>query len=214
MKTRILTMLAFTLLAIFTSAITAFAVVPFPNQPVDLPPGAMNYDSTASTTTSTASSANGETLPFDPNIVAAVIGVAGLLAGSIITILATYFMRWMDVRREDRREDYISEKSRHEKELALKHETYRDFLVTLAGLEAMRPKDFKEFKKDFAQAEISLDLAASEEVRRAKDLFKASLLTATEKAYETGSPAFDPTYGENRDKLIGAIRADIDIFRQ
>jgi hypothetical protein len=190
----------------FYGALLAKATVPFPNQPVDLPPGAMSYGNES------AADTNSGALPADPNIVAAVIGVAGLLAGSMITILATYFMRWMDVRREDRREDYIAAKSKREKEFALKHENYRDFLTTLAGLESMRPKDFTEFKKDWGQAEINLDLAASDQVRQAKELFKASLMAATENAYETGSPAFDPSYAENRDALIKAIREDIDLF--
>jgi hypothetical protein len=194
------------MLSIFSFSLKAQASVPFPSQPVDLPPGAMSYGNEAA-----VSDEGG--MPFDPNVVAAVIGVAGLLAGSIITILATYFMRWMDVRREDRREEFVEEKNRREKQFSLKHETYRDFLSTLAGLESMRPKDYDDFKKELAQAEISLDLSASEEVRKAKDLFRSSLLSATEKAYETGQPAFDPSYAETRDALIAAIRKDIDEMR-
>jgi|GEM_PF-1918176 len=198
-----------TVIVLFYGVLIARAVVPFPSQPTDLPPGAMSYGNTSS-----AATADSGALPADPNILAAIIGVAGLLAGSFITILATYFMRWMDVRREDRREDYIAAKTRREKEFALKHENYRDFLTTLAGLESFSPKDFDSFKKDWAQAEISLDLAASNEVRQAKELFKASLMSASEKAYESGSHLIDPSYAENRNNLIMAIRKDIDIFRK
>jgi len=188
---------------LFLGLLQAHAAVPFPVQPTDLPPGAIS-------TTGTATDSG---LPYDPNVVAAVIGVAGLLAGSIITILATYFMRWMDVRREDRREEFQEAKTRRDKEFAMKHETYRLFLSDLAGLESFRPKDYETFKKDWAQTEINLDLAASDEVCTAKETFKTALMSATEKAYGSGAPAFDPSYAENRDKLIEAIRTDIANLR-
>jgi len=187
------------LLAMFGKIPQAGAAVPFPSEPIDLPPGAI------SGTNEPASSG----LPYDPNIVAAVIGVAGLLAGSIITILATYFMRWMDVRREDRREQFQEAKSRRDKEYTMKHETYRLFLADLAELESTQPKNYENLKKGWARAEINLDLAASDNVRLAKDTFKKNLLSAIEKANKSGMLVFDDSYAKSRDELISAIRADI-----
>ena len=189
-------------LYLLVSASTAFATVPFPQSPVDLPPGTMNYGTI-----------DKGTLPLDPNIMAAVIGVSGLLIGSIITILATYFMRWMDVRREDRREDLLIERSKREKEFQLKQDTYKAFLNELADLEAVHVKDLDSFKKAWTRTEIALDLVASPEVRQAKDAVQSELMATAEKSFKTGAVELSPDYLKNRDSLLQAIREDIDIFK-
>jgi len=200
MKKQNLFFLSAALLLTIGYAYTAFAAVPFPQAPADLPPGAMSYGN-ANTGTS-----------MDPNIIAAVIGVVGLLVGSVITILATYFMRWMDVRREDKREDLLIERSRREKEFQIKQEIYKNFLNELAQLESFQQKDLDGFKKAWTKTEINIDLVASPEVRRAKDIVQSEMMGAAEQNFKSGAASLGPDYLKNRDILLQAIRDDIDIF--
>ena len=185
------------------SASIALALTPFPASTPDLPPGAMSYGNTSTGTSS-----------MDPNIVAAVIGVTGLLIGSFITILATYFMRWMDVRREDRREDLLAERSRQEKEFQIKQEIYKNFLNELANLESFQQKDLDSFKKAWTKTEINIDLVASPKVRQAKDVVQAEMMASAEQNLRAGAAALNPEYLKNRDALLQAIREDIDIFER
>jgi hypothetical protein len=178
----------------------ALAITPFPAATPDLPPGAMSYGNV-----STGSS-------MDPNIVAAVIGVAGLLVGSIITILATYFMRWMDVRREDRREDLLADRDKREKEFQIKQEIYKNFLNELSELETFQHKDLDSFKRAWTKTEINIDLVASPKVRTAKDTVQNEMIAAAEQSFRTGAATLSPQYLQNRDTLLQAIREDIDIF--
>lgn len=200
MKNKTLIFLAAAGLVFAGYAAIAYAATPFP-QTADLPPGAMSYGNV-----------DRGTFSSDPNIVAAIIGVVGLLVGSIITILATYFMRWMDVRREDKREDLLTERNRREKEFQMKQEIYKNFLNELAQLESFQYKDLDSFKKAWTKTEINIDLVASPAVRQAKDTVQAEMMAAAEQNLKSGAASLGSEYLRNRDALLQAIREDIDIF--
>lgn len=171
------------------------------NVPADLPPGVLPSGLAAGS------------MGLDANIIAALIGVSGLVIGSVITILASYVMRWMDVRREDKREDLLMERNRKEKEYAIKQEIYRGFLDDLAHIETFQFKDLDLFKKEWTKMEIKIDLVASTKVRAAKDLIQAELLDVAEKNIRSGGATLGESYIQNRDELLKAIRADIDILQ-
>lgn len=169
--------------------------------PLDLPPGAMSYGNTNSG------------LPLDPNIIAALIGILGLIIGSIITIFASYFMRWMDVRREDKREDLLIERNKKDKEYEMKQDIYRNFLNELANMETLQMKDMDSFMKEWTRMEIKIDLVASSKVRQAKDVIQSEMMNVAETGLKNGTPKLSPEYMHNRDLLLKAIREDIDILQ-
>ncbi len=189
-------------LVILATPAIALAATPFIPQPIDLPPEAIDYDGNPVTN-----------LFRDPNILAAVIGVVGLLVGSFITILATYVMRWMDNRREDKREDLLLERSKKEKEYQMKQEIYKNFLHELAELETFTQKSDDEFKRQWNRTEIKVDLIASQEVRDLKQQMQNELLTLAEKNIQSKSAHLSDEYMTLRDELLEAIRKDIDILQ-
>lgn len=179
----------------------AFAqVIALPN---DLPPGTMSYEGLVS----------GELLS-DPNILAALIGVGGLLVGSLITILATYFIRWMDVRREDKRERLIMKQNKKEKEYQMKQELYRNFLGELAHLETFEQDNIDDFRRAWTRMEVKVDLVASPRVRTAKEKLQKDLLDLAEKNLKAKKTSMSEAYVATRDELLDAIREDIDILQQ
>ncbi len=188
----------------FVIAISAFSGLAMAATPIslpnDLPPGAMSYGNVSTSQ-----------LPADPNIIAAIIGVLGLLIGSIITIFATYFIRWMDVRREDKRERMLMEKDRKEKTFQMKQEVYKNFLNELSGLEAFVQPDLDTFKRDITKTDIKLDLVASDEVRDTNENLKNMLIAVAEKNYKSKSIALPADYLAEREVLLKAIRKDIDL---
>ena len=187
-------------IAIFAPAVFAATTVQLPN---DLPPGSMSYGNVSTSQ-----------LPADPNIIAAVIGVAGLLIGSIITILATYFIRWMDVRREDRREKMWAEKDRKEKTFRMKQEVYKNFLDELSDLETFSKPDLDTFRRELIKTDIKLDLVASEEVRETNENLKNLLMAIAEKNYKSKSIALTEEDLAQREVLLKEIRKDIDLANQ
>jgi len=179
----------------------AYAAPTLIEMPTDLPPGVL------------PSGAAPGNMGLDANIIAAIIGVCGLVVGSTITILASYVMRWMDVRREDKREDLLMERGRKEKEYSIKQEIYRRFLDDLAHVETFQFKDIDSFKKEWTKMEIKIDLVASKKVRAAKDAIQAELMEVAEKNIRSGSEKVGESYIQNRDALLRAIREDIDILQ-
>ena len=179
---------------------SAFAVAQPIQLPNDLPPGAMSFGN--------VSTGN---LPFDPNIIAAVIGVVGLLVGSAITIFATYFIRWMDLRREDKRERRLMEKDRKEKTFQMKQEVYKNFLNELSNLESFIQPDLDTFKRDLIKTDMKLDLIAPDEIRNSNEALKNMLLAIAEKNYKNKSIALTDEYLLERETLLKAIRKDIDL---
>lgn len=150
----------------------------------------------------------------DPNILAALIGVGGLLVGSFITIFATYFIRWMDVRREDKRERLIMKQNKKEKEYQMKQELYRNFLGELAHLETFEQENIDDFRRAWTRMEVKVDLVASPRVRTAKEKLQKELLDLAEKNLKTKKTVMSEGYIQTRDELLNAIREDIDILQQ
>lgn len=187
------------------SALTtpAFAATPIIAQPMDLPPEALDFEGDPVI----------GNIFRDPNILAAFIGVLGLLIGSFITILATYVMRWMDNRREDKREDLLLQRHKKEKEYQMKQEIYKNFLHELANLETFAEKDLDEFKREWNRAEIKVDLIASEDVRELKQNIQDELLKLAEKNIKEKKSHLSNKFMEIRDNLLEAIRRDIDILQ-
>lgn len=177
--------------------------------PVDLPPGAMSYGNIAKST------------GLDPNIVAAVIGVVGLLVGSFLTILGTYFLRFLDVRREDRREEAFMLRERQEKEFQLKQEIYKNFLTDLGLMEGFllhksenaKIKDVESLNAEWTTMEIKMNLVCSPAIRQLLDELQEELLGAAKKRFEGGKVELGEQYLAKRGELLDAIREDIDLFQ-
>jgi len=199
-KNSLILIISIVLLLLPSVALAATMIIP---QPLDLPPESIDFD---------GDPVEGNVLK-DPNILAAIIGCLGLLVGSFITILATYMMRWMDNRREDKREDLLILRSKKEKEYQMKQEIYRHFLHELANLETFTHKELDEFKREWNRVEIKVDLIASEEVRDLKQQMQDELLSLAEKNISTKKSHLSDKFMEIRDALLEAIRADIDILQ-
>jgi len=170
---------------------------------VDMPPESVNFDGPPV-----------QDVFKDPNILAAVIGVLGLLFGSFISIFATYIMRWMDNKRDDKREDFLIERQKKEKEYQIKQEIYKHFLHELAELETFNLKDVDNFKRAWNKAEMKIDLIASSEVREIKAEFQEELLAISEDNIENGTAHLNDEYMELRDRFLDAIRRDLDILQK
>jgi len=184
-------------------AATALAATPIIMQPLDLPPEALDFE---------GDPVSGNYFK-DPNILAATIGVIGLLIGSFITIFATYIMRWMDNRREDKREDLLMLRSKKEKEYQMKQEIYRNFLHELANLESFSHTSLDEFKRDWNRTEIKVDLIASEDVRKLKQAMQNELLSLAENNLKDKKSHLSDKFMKVRDDMLEAIRQDIDILQ-
>lgn len=150
----------------------------------------------------------------DPNVIAALIGVVGLLIGSAITIIATFVMYKIEARREDSREEIMNERHRKEKEHLIKEEIYKQFLNDLAHLETFSQKNVDNFKREWTKLEVKVDLVASPKVRDAKEKLQNALLSLAEKNIKSGAAALNKEYMNSRDALLDAIRKDIDIMQQ
>lgn len=176
--------------------------------PTDLPPGAMSYGNVAKG-------------GLDPNIVAAVIGVVGLLVGSFLTIMGTYFLRFLDVRREDKREEAFMVRERKEKEFQIKQEIYKNFLTDLGFMEgfllnkadAANMKDTESFNAEWTKMEIKMNLVCSAKIRQLLDELQEILVSTAQKRFEGGKVDLAGGYLEKRGELLDAIREDIDLFQ-
>ncbi len=177
--------------------------------PVDLPPGTMSYGNLAKST------------GVDPNIVAAIIGVVGLLVGSFLTILGTYFLRFLDVKREDRREELFMVRERKEKEFQIKQEIYKNFLTDLGMMESFLLhkaentgiKDTETFNGEWTKMEIKMNLVCSTRIRQLLDEVQEELIAISKKRFEGGKVDLGGKYLEKRGELLNAIREDIDLFQ-
>lgn len=195
------TYLSILLVSIFMSQGAAIAATQIIPPPLDLPPEAINYGSV-----------NKGDLTSDPNIIAAVIGVTGLIVGSAITIFSTAVIRRFDIKREDKREELMLERYKKEKEYNIKQEIYKNFLNELALLETFSYNDTETFKREWIKTEVKIDLVASEKVRQAKEQIQKELLALAEKNIKSGSANISQEYIKYRDALLEAIRGDIEIF--
>ncbi|MFC1750149.1 hypothetical protein ACFL2V_15220 [Pseudomonadota bacterium] len=199
-KTLVLALVA-AIFAVFWSSIAYSANYVF--TPPELPPSSPGYSGKV-----------GDNFFADPNIIASLIGVLGLLIGSAITIIATFVMYRIENKREDNREDTMNERHKKEKEHMIKQEMYKQFLNDLSHLETFSQKSADNFKREWAKLEVKVDLVASPRVRETKEKLQHALLKLAERNIKSGETTLDKDYIAARDKLLDAIRQDIDIMQQ
>ena len=175
----------------------------------DLPPGTIG------------SSSGGSTSGFDPNILAAVIGVVGLLIGSFLTILGTYFLRFLDVKRENKREELFMVRERKEKEFQIKQEIYKGFLTDMGRIEGFllnksdvdNIRDIDSLNAEWTTMEIKMNLVCSKEIRTLLDEVQEEIMTIGKKRFSGGKVELTGAYLDKRSELLDAIREDIDLFQ-
>ncbi len=151
---------------------------------------------------------------MDPTILASVIGVLGIILGSLMTILSETILRHFDLKREDQREAILVERRRKEKEYQIKQELYKVFLGELASLETFAYADQSEFQRDWIKTEVKLDLVASPEVRAVKEKIQKEIFALAEKNIGSKNLTLSPAYFGLRDELLQAIKKDIAIFQK
>lgn len=156
-------------------------------------------------------------------VIGAVIGVAGLIIGTFVTILTSFIIRQMDIRREERRSDAEQQKAKKEKQFALQQEIYSQFISELAAFENflskkggdLSVKTLENFDNEWTRTEIKVDLVASERVRQLKDnLSKELMELASGKFSQKDSSkevALSAEYTKDRSALLEAIRQDMEI---
>jgi len=159
-------------------------------------------------------------------IVGAIIGVAGLVIGTFITILTSFIIRNMDIRREERKEAVEIERAKQEKAFALKQEIYSEFISELATIESflakkdtsLSLKNLENFDDEWTRIEIKVDLVADEEVRQLKDKLSAELLSLAKQKFAQKDSSkeiiLSQGYNTNRSALLEAIRQDMELINQ
>jgi hypothetical protein len=156
-------------------------------------------------------------------VVGAIIGVAGLVVGTFITILTSFIIRHMDIRREERREEAHLARSKKEKEFGLKQEIYSAFVSELAALENFISKkgtdpdlkNLENFDSEWTRIEIRVDLVASERVKELKDQLSTELISLARQKFgqkdQSREISLSDSYMSNRSALLEAIREDMEI---
>ncbi len=159
-------------------------------------------------------------------VIGAIIGVAGLVVGTFITILTSLIIRHMDVKREERKEAADLEKSKKEKAFILKQEIYSDFISELASLENFLTKKnaspglktLDTFDNEWTKIEIKVDLVASDKVRELKNLLSEELMNLAKEKFAqkdlSREISLSAAYTGNRTSLLEAIREDMEISPQ
>ena len=156
-------------------------------------------------------------------VIGALIGVAGLVVGTFITILTSFMVRHMDIRREERKEESYVRRAQKEKEFGLKQEIYSQFVTELAALENFISKkesdldlnNMENFDSEWTKIEIKVDLVANKRVKELKDQLAEELLSLARKKFAQKNAgqelSLSSTYTENRSALLEAIREDMEI---
>ncbi len=159
-------------------------------------------------------------------VLGAVIGVAGLVVGTFITILTSFLIRHMDIRREERKEYADLERAKKEKTFVLKQEIYSEFISELAALEnflskkspALDLKTLETFDNEWTRIEIKVDLVANDQVRELKDRLSQELMSLAKAKFAqkdtTQEVSLSDGYTTNRSALLEAIREDMEIITQ
>jgi hypothetical protein len=153
---------------------------------------------------------------LDPNILAAIIGMTGVLIGSILTMIGTYFLRFLDVRREDKREEAFMLRERKEKEFQIKQEIYKNFLTDLGQTESfLGIKDIENFNAEWTKMEIKMNLVCSNDIRKLLNELQDQLGGIAKKRFadKDNKSELTESYIEKRGELLDAIREDIDLFQ-
>lgn len=168
-----------------------------------------------------------EFLQQDPEaigqVVGAMIGVIGLFIGTFITIITSFIVRYMDIKREERKEHANLNKSKKEKEFYLKQEIYSKFISELASFEnfltkkpsGLSLKNLDTFDDEWTRTEIKVDLIASEKVALLKNQLSEELINLAETKFAQKDASkevtLSPAYMTNRTRLLEAIREDMGI---
>jgi ABC-type lipoprotein release transport system permease subunit len=98
-------------------------------------------------------------------VIGAIIGVTGLFIGTFITILTSFIVRYMDIKREERKELSSVKKAKKEKEFYLKQEIYSKFISELASFENfltkkasnLSVKNLDNFDDEWTRTEIRVE---------------------------------------------------------
>jgi hypothetical protein len=147
-------------------------------------------------------------------VIGAMIGVAGLIIGTIITIFTSLIIRRLDIHRENKKEELYQTREQRQKEFRLRRQIYTEFLNKLSDLEeTLIQKKFQgninEFHQYWSNLSIKLDLVAGSAVAETKDVFETGLFKFAKSSLQ-GKPD-NSEYIEGRIKLIQAIRKDMDL---
>lgn len=155
-------------------------------------------------------------------VLGAVIGVIGLFVGTFITILTSFLIRHMDIRREERKDQAELARAKKEKAFSLKQEIYSHFISELASLENFITKKggntslktFENFDNEWTRIEIKVDLVSNDQVKNLKDNLSKELMELAEQRFsskDTKEMPLSSGYLKNRQALLEAIRQDMEI---
>lgn len=156
-------------------------------------------------------------------VIGAIIGVTGLFIGTFITILTSFIVRYMDIKREERKELSSIKKAKKEKEFYLKQEIYSKFISELASFENfltkkasnLSVKNLDNFDDEWTRTEIKVELIASPKVSDLKDRLSEELINLAETKFSQKDSSkelsLSETYMNNRTALLEAIRQDMEI---
>lgn len=156
-------------------------------------------------------------------VIGAIIGVTGLFIGTFITILTSFIVRYMDIKREERKEISSVKKAKKEKEFYLKQEIYSKFISELASFENfltkkasnLSVKNLDNFDDEWTRTEIKVELIASPKVSDLKDRLSEELINLAEAKFSQKDSSkelsLSETYMSNRTALLEAIRQDMEI---
>ena len=156
-------------------------------------------------------------------VIGAIIGVTGLFIGTFITILTSFIVRYMDIKREERKELSSIKKAKKEKEFYLKQEIYSKFISELASFENfltkkasnLSVKNLDNFDDEWTRTEIKVELIASPKVSDLKDRLSEELINLAETKFSQKDSSkelsLSETYMDNRTALLEAIRQDMEI---
>lgn len=156
-------------------------------------------------------------------VIGAIIGVTGLFIGTFITILTSFIVRYMDIKREERKELSSVKKAKKEKEFYLKQEIYSKFISELASFENfltkknsnLSVKNLDNFDDEWTRTEIKVELIASPKVSDLKDQLSEELINLAETKFSQKDSSkelsLSGTYMKNRTALLEAIRQDMEI---
>lgn len=155
-------------------------------------------------------------------VIGALIGVAGLFIGTFITIITSFIIRNMDIKREIRKEKAQLARAKKEKEFALKQEIYSEFISELASLENFISKktvnsdlkNLENFDHEWTRIEIKVDLIATPKVSEYKAVLSEELINLAKLRFskkDSQEVTLSDNYKKDRDLLLEAIREDMEI---
>ncbi len=155
-------------------------------------------------------------------IIGAIIGVTGLFLGTFITIITSLLIRYLDVKRDQRRDDFLRKREQLSREYKLKRDVYTAFISDLAQLESFVTKgfdeteklqDFENFEQEWTKTEIRLNLIGSDSILNLENELQSELFSLAKKRFskKDGDIQLTDEYMYKRTELLEAIRQDMGI---